>query len=274
MFMKHTYGPHNVAVLVLLFLIVGCQSTQYSQFTKDNKALIVNRPMFDVKGVRLTDSSVHISFVTTSTLRTADRSLRYVEAYIGPDSEHLNDSVMMVTTMAGIPGVDQTILFLGEGLWDTPAAKASTQAVADISVISGSDHIIFRTNITYQKAEPVDLLPFVIPIGDSSIELGVIAKRIYVPQGEYLPTSETFRALISDGKGAVIWRSDAGMAFLSIVTNVEPQSANAVHRYVMPWDGKDIGGQRVPAGDYHVDFIVPARPKPYTTSMTFRWPPR
>lgn len=241
---------------------------------KNNKAFIVNRPMFDVKGVRLSDSTVQISFVTASTLRTNDRSIRFVETYIGPDATHLDDSLQMSTSMAGTPGVDATILFIGEAHWDTPAAKLSKRAVADISIVNGTDHIIFRTEIEYQKAEPLDLLPFVTPMADSSVEIGAIAKRIFVPQGEYLPTSESFRVLISDGKGSVVWRSDAGMAFLSVVTNVEPQSANAIHRYVMPWNGRDLGGQELPPGEYHADVIVPARPKSYTASINFTWPLR
>lgn len=258
----------------VLILSTGCKSTSYSGFMRNNKAIHVDRPIFDIKGVRLSDSTVQLSFMTSSTLRTVDRSIRYVDIYIGPDKDHLDDSIMVNPTMAGTPGTDETILFIGEGLWDTPAARASRSAVAKVSIVTATDHLIFETNIEYQKAEPIDLRPFATAVGDSAIDIGVMAKRIFVPQGEYLPTSESFRVLISDGKGGVIWRSDAGLAFLSVVTLVEPQNANAIHRYVMPWDGRDIGGQKVAEGEYHADCIIPARPKPYTASISFTWPPR
>ncbi|MBK6418111.1 MAG: hypothetical protein IPI29_08210 [Ignavibacteria bacterium] len=258
----------------LLVLSMGCKSTSYSGFMRNNKAIHVDRPIFDIKGVRLSDSTVQLSFMTASTLRTVDRSIRYVDIFIGPDKDHLNDSIMVNPTMAGTPGSDETILFIGEGLWDTPAAKASRSAVAEVAVVTATDHLIFTTAIEYQKAEPVDLRPFATAAGDSAIDIGVMAKRIFVPQGEYLPTSESFRVLISDGKGSVVWRSDAGLAFLSVVTLVEPQNANAIHRYVMPWDGRDLGGQKVPDGEYHADLIIPSRPKSYSASISFSWPPR
>ncbi len=276
--MNHT-GLFLLLLTSIIVVTVGCKSTSYSGFMRNNKAIHVDRPIFDIKGVRLSDSTVQLSFMTSSSLRTSDRSIRYVDIYIGPDADHLDDSIMVNPTMAGTPGTDETIIFIGEGLWDTQAARASRSAVAEVSVVTATDHLIFRTNIEYQKAEPLDVKPFATAVGgasgaESTIEVGLMAKRIYVPQGEYLPTSESFRVLISDGKGSVVWRSDAGLAFLSVVTLVEPQNANAIHRYVMPWDGRDLGGQMVPDGEYHADLIIPSRPKPYTASISFKWPPR
>jgi len=276
--MKNITGLTYILTLSLVafaaFVLGSCRSTQFSPYMKNNKAFIVDRPMFDVKGVRLGDSTVQISFVTSSSLRTSDRSIRFVEAFIGPDAKHLDDSLQMSTSMAGTPGVDPTVLFIGEAHWDTPAAKRSSRAVADISIVNGTDHIIFRTDIEYRKVEPLDMVAFIRPMADSTIEVGAIAKRVFVPQGEYLPTSESFRVLISDGKGSVVWRSDAGMAFLSVVASVEPQAANAIHRYVMPWNGRDLAGLEIPPGEYHADILVPARPNPYTTSINFTWPLR
>jgi hypothetical protein len=241
---------------------------------RNKKAIVVDRPVFEVKGVRMSDSTVQLSFMTPSTLRTSDRAIRYVDVFVAPDATTPPDSIMINPSIAGTPGVDAEVFFIGEGVWDTPAARASQRAYATVGVVTATDHIMFNTVIEYQKAEPLELQPFAKASSDTSVDIGATARRIFVPQGEYLPTSEAFRVIISDGKGAVVWRSDAGVAFLSVVTLVEPQAANAVHRYEMPWDGRDLAGNRVPDGEYHADIIIPARPKPYATSFTVTWPPR
>lgn len=271
--------PLRTSVVLGLAIItavagMGCKSTVYSGFMRDKKAVVVDRPMFELKGVRLSDSTVQFSFMTPSTLRTDDRSIRYVDVFVAPDQRTTPDSIMISPSIAGTPGVDKDVYFIGEGVWDTPAARSSQRAYATVGVVTTTNHIMFNTVVEYEKAEPLSLVPFVSASSDTTLDVGATARRIFVPEGEYLPTSEAFRVIISDGKGAVLWRSDAGMAFLSVVTLVEPQAANAVHRYEMPWDGRDLSGNRVPDGEYHADIIIPARPKPYATSTTVKWPPR
>ena len=258
----------------IFVMMLGCKSTVNSGLMLNTKGYYVERPIFEIKGVRLSDSTVQLSFIAPSSLRAADKAIRYVYFFVGPDEDHLHDSIMANPLMAGAPGVHGEILFLGEGVWDSQAARASSRAVIDVNVVTRTDHAIFRSVVEYREAEPVDILGFAIPVGSSGIDVGVLAKRIYMLQGEYLPTSESFRVLITDGKRNLVWRSDAGLAFLSVVTAVEPQATNAVHRYVMPWDGVDLGGQKVPEGEYTADLIIPSRPKPYATSIKFMWPPR
>ncbi len=267
----------NVTCFVLVacgLALCGCKKTEYSSFMKSKKAYKVNRPMFDLRAVRLSDSTVQFSFMTPSTLRTTDRSIRYVDLFVAATPNGKKDSIMVSPSVAGTPGVDETIYFIGEGVWDSPIAKSSRQAFVDVNVVTYSDHIVFSDTIEYTKAEPMELLPFAQHGKESLVELGVTARRIFVPQGEYLPTSEAFRVIISDAKGNVVWRSDAGMAFLTVVGDVQPQSSNAVHRYIMPWNAKDLSGQAVPDGEYRVDMIIPARPTPYTSVLTLEWPLR
>lgn len=271
---------HCLLILLAFLTVTGCKTTLSSNFVASGKAIRVDRPIFDIKGVRLSDSTVKLSFISPSPLRTNDRAFRWVEAAIGPDADHLNDTIMFDPSVAGTQGVDATLQFIGDATWDTPAARRSDRAVADVSVVTSSDHLVFRTVIEYGKADPMLLIPFANPIISSTdnskmeIEVGVIAKRVYVAQGEYLPTSETFRVLISDSKGSIVWRSDAGLAFLSIVTSVEPQTTNAVQRYFIPWTGVDLSGNQVSDGDYRVELIIPCRPTAYSASTTFAWPPR
>ena len=243
----------NIARISLLFvgmvmLIVGCSTPRYSNLTDSYKMTRVSEPIFEMRAVRLSDSSVRISFVGTPTLRTPGKTIGYVEIYAGPDEDNMNDTITVGTDYTGAPGRSETLLLVGEGTWDTDAAKRSERIVMDVAVITGSEHIVFRSVKEYEDAEPMELTPFTQPRTDSVIDIGVIARRIFVPPGEHLPSSENLRLIISNADGQVIYRSDVGQQFLSIVTVLEPQVSNQMQRYAAPWNGSTMAGGMAPAG--------------------------
>lgn len=258
--------------LAVVILTQGCVKTSYSPHVQ--KALRVNEAMFEIKAVKLSDSTVRLSFITDPMLRTTDPNIRWVEAAIGPDERSLDDSVIFNIGFAGAPGVDATVHVIGDASWDTRTARASSSAVADISVVTATTHLIFRVPLEYTEAVPMELTPFSLARADTLIEVGAMVKRIYVPPGEYLPSSETFRVVISDEKGYVVFRSDAGMAFLSVISSVEPQTPNQMQRYAVPWNGRDLRGNVVPDGKYLVELIIPAVPRSYSAKSELQWPPR
>ena len=265
----------RLSLLVLLpLLLLGCNRTQRSDLAFNGKALRVDEPIYEIQAVKLSDSTVRLSFVGSPTLRTPGRNVAWVEAVVGPDEHSLNDNIVFATSTAGAPGAAETVTIVGEASWDTDAARRSKRMVADVSVVTSQEHLIYRTVVEYSKAEPMELTPFTSAVNDTTIEVGVIARRVFVPAGEYLPSSENVRLIISDEQGAVVWRSDAGQSFLQLVTTVEPQNVGQMQRYVVPWFGQNLLQQRVPDGMYKAEIIIPARPDPYKAWIEVPWPPK
>ncbi len=261
-----------VCCMVAAALLASCKSSFTSPY--GIRALRVDEPIFPIKAVRLKDSTLRLSFITSPRLRTTDPGIRWVEAAIGPDERSLNDTITFALSYTNTPGSETTVTLVGDAPWDTPSARRSASAVADISVVTSTDHLIFRLPLAYQEAQPMDLTPFVVSRGDSALEIGVQAKRIFLLSDEYLPTSENFRVIISDEKGTVVWRSDAGMNFMQAITSVEPQTPNHIQRYAVVWNGQHTMGETVPPGTYKAELIIPARPRAYMNTVEFAWPPK
>lgn len=263
-----------VGLLLVLSTIAGCVSTRHSDFVRSEKALRVDEPIYNIKAVRLSDGTVRLSFIGTPTLRTTGRYVKYVEAALGGSEDSMNDNVMFNTTTAGAPGVNETVHLVGTASWDTRDAINSKSCWADVSVVTPAEHLIFRVHLQYEASEPMLLEPFSEAVNDTTIELGAIARRVFVPPGEYLPSSETFRVIVSDTTGTVVFRSDYERNFLSIVTTVQPTQPNQMQRYVLPWSGRNLQGQRIGNGTYNVEMVIPAFPKPYRATTTMEWPPK
>ncbi|NQW30091.1 MAG: hypothetical protein HQ472_06220 [Ignavibacteria bacterium] len=261
-----------VGFLFVAVFVAGCVKTAYSPHV--HKALRVNEPMFEIRAVKLSDSTVRLSFITDPMLRTADPNIRWVEAAIGPDASSLTDTITFNIGFAGAPGVDATVHVIGDAAWDTRGAKLSKSAVIDMSVVTATSHLIFRHELEYSTAVPMELEPFTMARADTLIDIGAMARRIYVPPGEYLPSSEVFRIIVTDEKGTVVYRSDAGRAFLSVVSTVEPQTPNQMQRYSIPWNGHDLRGNKVNDGTFRAEMLIPAVPKSYNAKIEFQWPPR
>lgn len=272
--MRIRSGARLVIISAIVTVVLGAMSCKNSFASPwQIRGLRVDGEIFHVKAFKLSDSTVQLSFVGPAKLRTKDPSIRYVDAAIGTSADALNDTVTFSVEHIGNPGGSDAHT-VGNAVWDSPTAKRSTSAVADVTVLTASDHLVFRQNIEYSAAEALLLTPFTTTTSDTTIEIGMVAKRIYVPAGEYLPSSENFRVVIIDSKGAVVWRSDAGMSFLAVVSNVEPRQMNQVQRYALSWNGLDLQNNIVEAGDYTVEVMIPARPKSYSTRTTLQWPPR
>lgn len=267
----------RIFAFILLTLAVGtvvsgCKSSFASPWGV--RGIRVDRPMFKARAVKLSDSTVRISIVGPARLRTEEPGIRWVDAYVGPDEDNLRDSIGFSVQYSGVAGSSATLTVVGDGIWDTDLAKRSQRVVADIGALTGTHHLIYRYVLEFEEAEAMELVPFTTPIGEALAEIGCHAKRFYVPPGEHLPSSENFRVIISDSTGRVVWRSDAGSAFLSVVTTVEPQVPNTSEKYSIEWNGVDLSGQPVPDGRYGVEMIIPAKPKSYRTKTEILWPVR
>jgi hypothetical protein len=261
-----------IGILVLALVASGCVQTQRSPYVP--KALRVNAPIFETRAVRMADSTIRLLFITSPKIRTPDPNIRWVEAAVGPSESMLSDTITFSVTSSGAPGAVNTVQLVGDANWDTPAAKQATQVVADISVVTASSHLIFRETLSVGSAVPMELTAFSVAVNDTTLDIGMMAKRVFLPQGEYLSSSENLRVIIVDNGGKVVWRSDATQKFLAAITKVEPQTINQIHRYSTEWNGRDLSGNTVPSGEYSVKLEIPCRPAPYTSQSTITWPPR
>jgi len=262
-----------MATLGLALLITSC-APRYSPHVLNHSAIRVSDPIVEMKAVRLSDSTVRLSFIGPPSLRSEGKAIRWVEVTVGPTEETMNDVLTFSTMTIGSPDADVIQNIIGDVTWSTAAARSSKSCWVDVGVVTAQEHLVFRQHLEYVDASPMELQPFTAAPNDTTIEIGVTARRIFVPPGEYLPTSENFRVVINDDKGAVVWRSDFGAGFLTLITTVEPQTPNQVEKYVLPWDGRNLEGIRVPDGVYHADLIIPASPRAYTAKIDVPWPPK
>lgn len=263
----------GIAWLILCVLLPGCRTASVSDFTTSNKAIRVDRPMFDVFASRLTDSSAQFRFVTTSTLRTDDNTIRYVDLVLRA-SDAPGDTLLVFPTIARdeVPG--SPLYIIGEALWESPALRSATSVTADVSVVTATDHIVFSQIVDVRDPVALDLYPRAEATSDSTLVFRCMARRVFVPRGEYLPSSEVFRVRVMNEQGELVWSSDDDMAFLALVSLVQPQTSGRIHIYEMPWNARTANGLRLKPGTYTADFIIPSRPIEYGTRMTFQWPLR
>lgn len=224
-----------------------------------------------INAMRLADSSVKLTFVGPARLRTPDPIIRWVETAIGTTENDMTDTLVFTTAQSGAPGVDRTVHLAGYTTWATQKAKRAATVVCDVSVQTSTDEIIFRQVIPITAARPIGLEGFTQSTSDSTIDIGATVRRIFLPAGEFLPTAETIRVLVSDENGQVIWRSDVGKVFQQRVGLVQPQRIDEVQRLAISWDGTDFQGLKVPTGKYAAEVIIPAKPKAYTTTFAFSW---
>jgi len=255
-------------LLCVVCLLSACQS---SRNVKLGKTYRVSESPFTVNAMRLSDSTLKLTFVGPARLRTTDPIIRWVETTIGTTENDLSDTLVFTTAQSGAPGVDRTVHLTGYTSWTTAKAKRATQVVCDVSVQTSTDEVIFRQVIPITAARPIGLEGFTQLTSDSTIDIGATVRRIFLPAGEFLPTSETIRVLISDENGQVVWRSDVGKVFQQRVGLVQPQRVDEVQRMAIPWDGTDFQGQKVPTGKYTAEVIIPAKPSAYTVAFAFSW---
>jgi hypothetical protein len=109
---------------------------------------------------------------------------------------------------------------------------------------------------------------------DSSYTFAAMAMRWRDEPTEYFPSSEQLRVRIIDSKGAIVWRSDNGMAFLAMIYPVEPLTVGSTHFYELRWNGLLNDGTRITPGTYQVEYTLPVKPRPYVKTTKEVFPPR
>ena len=144
-------------------------------------------------------------------------------------------------------------------------------ATLQIGLELGSIFTVYPAAFSSVDTSALTLVPFIQRADDSSYTLGVSARRNRVVEGEYLPSSEDLRITVRRGLD-VVWQSQTGLAFLTVVLPVRPEHIGEQSVYSVDWNGTDTDGNPLPQGEYTAELTIPSRPAPYLTQMTFTWP--
>jgi hypothetical protein len=144
-------------------------------------------------------------------------------------------------------------------------------ATLQIGLELGSIFTVYPAAFSSVDTSALTLVPFIQRADDSSYTLGVSARRNRVVEGEYLPSSEDLRITVRRGLD-VVWQSRTGLAFLTVVLPVRPENIGEQSVYSVEWSGTDTDGNPLPRGEYTAELMIPSRPAPYLTQMTFTWP--
>jgi hypothetical protein len=196
---------------------------------------------------------------------------------------------MSITSM-GAPGRSETITTMISCKTTSPALRDHDSLVLECAVGDQVWHIgVDNEQVTSTPSSDVDDAnhsethdrPLTVAKTyttyvreDSSYTFVAMAMRWRDESTEYFPSSEQLRVRIIDNKGAVLWRSDIGMAFLTMIYPVEPITVGSTHFYKLRWNGLLNDGTRITPGTYQVEYTLPVRPRPYVKTMKETFPPQ
>ncbi len=105
-------------------------------------------------------------------------------------------------------------------------------------------------------------------MNDEDIEFYGKATRMLANSDEYFPSSETFRVMLQNEAGELIWNSGEN-GFLSVITPAFPEKVGETYNYGLEWNMK-IKEKRIPKGKYTALLSLPMHPKPYTASFEIK----
>jgi hypothetical protein len=259
-----TASPFMMLLATLsLFAALGCTSAH-----KPSQR-VATIELHDSSPIMLSSDSQDSLLITASVPPASDGGVyRQVLLYV-ESNEGVKDSILMQTVTSGV-STRSTSTFVRCRL---PVSIRTRLARSGLSIgfEQGSIMKIHPVQFISRDTSALTLTPFIRPGDEESIAIGVNAARNRMIEGEYLPSSEDIRVVIRSGF-KTIWQSNQGMAFLTVITPVRPESVGEVSIYVLDWDGTDTQGQPLAPGQYTADIIIPARPAPYQTQITFTWP--
>lgn len=255
---------HFKAPLILVIMLCAACSTTQKQTTA-----IPLQPL--VGAVTNSDSSFVISVILRGD-RSADAPRR-VWALIGAPGSIRADSAVFRFAASGAPGAPSTVSYTASvDVVSRPMIEAGSCSI-ELFIETASGLYRDTIDVALSFATSLHLDPFANDV-EGGIELGCMAHRLIPRPDEFLPSSEQFRVIIRDTKAMEVYRSDAGMAFMQVITPVEPRDVGAYQRFSVFWRGTTSQGQNVPSGEYVAEMIIPAVPIPYSTSIAFTWSPQ
>ncbi len=121
----------------------------------------------------------------------------------------------------------------------------------------------------HHRSGTLELVPEV-GFAEDEIVFRLRARRLLPPPQEYFPTSERLRVELFDGIKQ-LWSSAAGVMFLQVIGEVEPQQPGQEQLYEYRWSAQLGSGEVLPSGHYHVCMSLPAQPRRYVVCFPLEW---
>lgn len=122
-------------------------------------------------------------------------------------------------------------------------------------------------SVENKSDSPLELNPDV-RIENNLLKFSLKAKRNFIVEKEYLPTSEELRIIISDKKGRIIYQSNQGMNYFQVVEQVKPIEIDDTYTYEL---ASKIPSGMIKGNKYSIQFIIPAKPQFYIKTFEYEY---
>lgn len=275
-----THTMKLMSIVGLLLAIAGCSSS--SGVSRQSEAhLLRENPI----GIVLRADTINMSYTVIVESVDATRLKGASQVILQVYHDVKRQEIPMLITSMGAPGRSETITTMIT--CTIPSANLRSFDSLGISArLDDGDHnfsVTVKNASAYGPsgvtADPapsdtaaVQLLVSYRRNPDSTFTFTARALRRRTVEGEYFPSSEHLRLRMINGKGQIVWSTNTGMAFLTMVSPVEPAAVGSVHDYEADWDGRDEDGQTLPGGSYRMEVVLPSKPVPYVTVVDLKLP--
>lgn len=177
----------------------------------------------------------------------------------------------VTVTSMGAPGRSETVT--SNMTAEIPASVARKGMAIELFARKQQNEQTFTTKAVIDTAA-LKLTPSIEQTAEGIYRFILRAERRRNMPDEYFPSSEQLRVTIVDRKGSLVWTSNEGLAFLTMIMPVEPMSRGSVYEYVTEWNGTGMSGEPLQAGRYNIQFLLPVKPSPYSESVDITLPIR
>ncbi|MBU3698417.1 MAG: hypothetical protein FGM33_00180 [Candidatus Kapabacteria bacterium] len=245
--------------------LIGCSSSA-SQRSDAPSQVVHTEPHALTVVPASTDSSFRLVLSPDAAKALIDASTTDVLVY-GADTGVIR--LPITKTTMGAPGRSETLT--ASAYADIAASvfrRASSFRI--LATIGDREHLY--SVITNVDTAALALMPEISQGSDSGYVFTLRATRRRVVEGEYFPSSEQLRISVVNAKGATVWSSDHGMAYLTVIMPVEPEQKGSSHVYQQEWNGITLDGEPLRPGRYRVTFLLPVRRASYSTTLDITIP--
>lgn len=267
-----------LSTFALLLALAGCSGSS-GMSVQSHKRSSFELPI----GVTVRFDSSTLSYTVIVDPVDASRLKRASQLTLLVFRANSTDEFPMSMTSMGAPGRSETVTTMITGSFSS-AALRGYDSLGIVAQLDGENvhygvepktaQDVSHYDISHDPADTfaVKLLVSYRRNADSTITFTARALRQRAVEGEYFPSSEHLRLRLINGKGQIVWASNVGMAFLTMVSSVEPTVAGGFHDYTADWNGMADDGLPPPAGTYRLEVLLPVKPLAYATIVELRLP--